>query len=306
MQSRPASLRTGRGISAAGGERLATRKAAPRGKLGELVAQFFDPRLEAGNLGPFGLAHGFSVTDKRYIPSADMLGCAGKSITSREVEMQKVDDDPDSWSFGLTLREVRFVQEFLVDLHAGAAAQRAGLGRSKKACVELASRMRRKQSVALAISKLLAERSGSTQSRLIEELGKMALCDITDYAKVVGGRLVVTDTADLTPDQRAAIVGIKETINEKGHSTIEYKFDKLAAIDRLARAVSLYKDRTEISGPKGGPVQVVDMTDAKSRLMQLLNLHAVSVQPMPMVQVDPPIRRIAAPVRQPVRVIDAD
>lgn len=220
--------------------------------------------------------------------------------------MSQNDDDPGSWSHGLTDREIRFVQEYLVDLSARKAAIRSKIATNPKAASEAASRIRRKQSVAHAISKLLAERSGATQSRLIEELAKLALCDVTDYAKVVNGRLVVTDTADLTPDQRAAIVGIKETINEKGHSTIEYKFDRIAAIDRLARAVGLFKQHVEVSGPNGGPIQIEDSVAELEAMIETIARRKAAALPV-VAELQPPPLRISAPqIRQPAPIIDAE
>lgn len=219
----------------------------------------------------------------------------------------KIEDGCPAWAEGLTDREQRFVSEYLIDLNARQAAIRAKLGKTPKSASEIASRMRRKQSVAMAISKLLAERAGVTGSRVIEELAKLALVDVTEFAQVKDGRLVVTNTADLAPDQRAAIVGVKETINEKGHVTIEYKFDKLGALDRLARALGLFKQHHEISGPNGGPVEIEDAVARLDAMVAGIAKRKQAEGGILSYELDPPVKRIAAPpIQQPVRIIDAE
>src|ERR1700691_3367469 len=116
------------------------------------------------------------------------------------------------WATNLTDRERRFVEEYIVDLHAGAAAARAGIGKNQKSSNQLASQLRRKQHGAEAISTLIAERSGATQSRVLEELGKLCFASIGDFLDVTDGKLAVKDLATLTPDQKACIASIEEHI----------------------------------------------------------------------------------------------
>jgi phage terminase small subunit len=211
--------------------------------------------------------------------------------------------DTPAWAAELNNRERRFVEEYLVDLSAKQAAIRAGLGKTPKSASEIASRMRRKQSVAAAISALLAERGGATGSRIIEELGKLAFADVTDIVKVKDGRVIVTDTDQLSPDQRASIAEISETVGGGGRTVKVRMHDKISALDRLARCLSLYKERVEVSGPHGEPVQI---EDSKALLASLIAGMAVRLNETAVVEIDPPVRRIASPMAQPVRIIDAE
>jgi phage terminase small subunit len=212
--------------------------------------------------------------------------------------------DAPEWAAQLTPREQRFVSEYIIDLNATEAAIRAGLGKTRKSATEIASRIRRKSVVAAAISALITERSGATGSRIIEELGKLAFADVTDIVKVENGCVVVTDTDKLTPDQRASIAEISETIGEGGRTIKVKMHDKIQAIDKLAKVLSLYRERVEVTGRDGGPVQ---MEDAKARLAAMLGIGVPRIEPVPMTQIQPPPRRIAPPsVSIPGRIIDAE
>ena len=106
----------------------------------------------------------------------------------------------------------------------------------------------------------------------------------------------------MSADQRATIAEISETVGEAGARTTKVKpHDKLAALDKLARVFSLCRERVEVSGPQGGPIE---MSDAKARLAVILGIGTVQ-QPAP-IEIQPPLRQISAPIRQPARVIDAN
>jgi phage terminase small subunit len=108
------------------------------------------------------------------------------------------------WAADLSLRERRFVEEYIVDLNGRQAAIRAGLGKSIKSATEMASRMRKNPTVAAAISALMAERSGVTGAAVVGELGAIAFSRITDYLKLENKRLVlaVDDLNELTDERR--------------------------------------------------------------------------------------------------------
>lgn len=213
--------------------------------------------------------------------------------------------DVPAWAKELSVRERRFVEEYLVDLSAKQAAIRAGLGKTPKSASEIASRMRRKQSVAVAISALLNERSGATSSRIIEELGKLSFSCITDVVKVKSGQVIVTDTDELSADQRASIAEISETVGEGGR-TIKVKLhDKLSALDKLAKVLSLYKEREapRSVAPSGESVDAI-----RARIMERLNkMRAIAEEQRHVIpEIQPPLRRIASPPSNSVRVIDAE
>jgi Terminase small subunit len=81
-----------------------------------------------------------------------------------------------AWAKKLSDQERLFVLEYTVDLNATQAALRAGYGKGDTdAARKYASELRRKHHIGEAIAALMSERYGATQSRVIEELAKLAL-----------------------------------------------------------------------------------------------------------------------------------
>jgi phage terminase small subunit len=71
----------------------------------------------------------------------------------------------------LTDKERLFVSEYLIDLNAGQVALRARFGGGSVAAARVAGHLlRRKPHVADAISKAIAERTGATRARIVEEV----------------------------------------------------------------------------------------------------------------------------------------
>ncbi|MEJ2626916.1 MAG: terminase small subunit [Pseudolabrys sp.] len=209
-----------------------------------------------------------------------------------------------TWAAELTPRERRFVEEYLIDLNGTEAAIRAGLGKTRKSSTEIASRMKRKATVAAAIAQLLGERGNVTSSRVVEELARVAFAKMADIATVERGTVVISDTSELTEDQQAAIAEISETVGEGGR-TIKVKLhDKLSALDKLAKVLALYRDRLEVSGPNGKPIEVDHtLTDAKARLREMLGL----VEEQQFVTIQSPPKRVTLPEKRfSGPIIDAD
>ena len=107
--------------------------------------------------------------------------------------------------------------------------------------------MLRNVKVAAYISERMQERQKRTevtQDRVIEELAAIAFAKATDFAQIVNGKVVLTDTADLTESQIKAIAGIK-----MGKNGIELKLnDKEKALELLGRHLGMFKDKLEVSG----------------------------------------------------------
>lgn len=207
-----------------------------------------------------------------------------------------------TWAAELTPRERRFVEEYIVDLNGRAAAVRAGLGKTVKSATEIASRMRRKSAVAAAISHLIGERSGTTSAAVLTEIARIAFAKMPDYARVVDGSLIITDTADLTEDQQAAISEITETVTEHGRTVKVKLHDKLAALVNLAKVLRMYQER---EAPRDDSRWNGDaLVSARQKLTERLERIAKKLAADPDMQVIPPARQIAPFV--PVKTIDAE
>ena len=133
---------------------------------------------------------------------------------------------------------------YLVDLCAAGAARRAGY--SERTARAIGAENLTKPDIAPAITaghRAAAKRAEIRADRVLEELRRIAFTDIRAVVSVTGGRLVVADTADLTPEQAAAIAEIVQTadggLRVKMHS-------KLAALDALAKRVLPGTERVQV------------------------------------------------------------
>lgn len=142
----------------------------------------------------------------------------------------------------LTPKQIRFVDEYLVDFNATQAAIRAGY--SKKNAYQIGSENLRKPQIQSEIArrqKDLQKRTEVTQEQVVKELARLAFAD----ASVV----CVTDFDNLTEDQRAAIQGIKPT-----NFGWEIKLcDKLKALELLGRHIGMFNDKIEVRATVENP-----------------------------------------------------
>lgn len=118
------------------------------------------------------------------------------------------------------------------------------------------------------IAELRAERNKRleiTGDRVLAEIAKLAFYDPRSFFDS-DGRLKPID--ELTADQ-AAIIGGIETFHkvdggDKDAVAVITKIkmaDKGANLERLGRNLKLFTDKTEHTGPDGGPLKVMDVTD---------------------------------------------
>lgn len=134
----------------------------------------------------------------------------------------------------LTEKQKRFVQEYLVDLNATAAAKRAGY--SEKSASRIAVELLNKTQVSAEIQKQQAKRQKRveiTQEKVLEELAAIAFANGADFATVNQNGIVrITPTSELPDEKRKAIASIKEgqygtevkvhdTLIIKGRKTID-------------------------------------------------------------------------------------
>lgn len=137
----------------------------------------------------------------------------------------------------LTEKQKRFVQEYLVDLNATAAAKRAGY--SAKTADRIGPELLGKTCVSEAIQKAMEKRAARTeitQDRVLQELAAIAFAKGTDYGSVASGVAIPHDTEELTESQKAAIVSIKAT-----KDGVEIKLaNKLKALELLCRHLGIF------------------------------------------------------------------
>lgn len=168
---------------------------------------------------------------------------------------------------GLTPKQERFCQEYLIDLNATQAAIRAGY--SAKTAHEIGAQNLAKLSIAARISELQQERSERTQIKadaVLKELAIAGFGRIADMAKARPDGLLELNFRDATRDQLAIIASIKTKTriiageeDEPPATEVECEvkaLDKLKALELLGKHLGLFRDKLEMTGKDGGPIQL--------------------------------------------------
>jgi phage terminase small subunit len=167
----------------------------------------------------------------------------------------------------LTAKEEEFVRQYMVDLNATKAAMRAGY--SKKSARQIGSENLSKPYIAKEISLALEDRCGVTVARVVDELAKIGFSDIRKVVtwrpelvaevqeggeiatKVWQSRVTVLDSSEIDADTAAAI----ESVSQGAQGQLRIKLhDKPAALEKLARALGMFRERHEHLGPDGRPI----------------------------------------------------
>lgn len=171
----------------------------------------------------------------------------------------------------LTPKQAQFVREYLIDLSATQAAIRAGY--SKKTAGAMGHELLKNpkiQSAIAAASQKRSEKTGLSAERVLLEIQRMAFWDPADLTEIarpaedldgvstsgavvtIDGKVMVLDGINgprdikkLPEDIRRAIVGWGYDRNQ--NFTLKLA-DKSKALDQLARHLSLYNDKLEVTG----------------------------------------------------------
>ena len=135
----------------------------------------------------------------------------------------------------LSPRQRRFVEEYLIDLDGRHAAIRAGYS-PRTTCAP--HKLLRNGEVARAIGDAMAaraKRTGITRERVLEEYARIAFADMRALAEWGPQGGVVLDADGLSDDALAAIALVAEVSGEGKHQFRLERFDKLKALEALAR-----------------------------------------------------------------------
>ena len=176
----------------------------------------------------------------------------------------------------MTPKQARFVDEYLIDLNATQAAIRAGY--SAKTAESMASRLLRNVKVQESISKRMKDREKRTeitQDMVLRELAKIGFADIRKAVKwgdgvavvdpetgeaVISNGIALIGSGQIDDDTAAAIAEVSQT--QQG---LKIKLhDKKGALVDIGRHIGMFKDKLELTGKDGGPVQVAsadELTD---------------------------------------------
>lgn len=149
----------------------------------------------------------------------------------------------------LTPKQKRFVEEYLVDLNATAAAKRAGY--SEKTACEQAARLLANVKVQTAVQEAKQarqERTEITQDMVLRETAKLAFFDIR---KMFGKDGKPLDISELDADTAAALVGldVQDVADNDGNYVgfvKKYKMaDKIKALELLGKHVGAFERKEQ-------------------------------------------------------------
>lgn len=145
---------------------------------------------------------------------------------------------------GMTPKQQRFVEEYLIDLNATQAAIRAGY--SEGTAYSIGQENLNKPEIAEAIAARraeLANKAEVTQERIVAEFARMAFYD---PASIAGQPMRgPQDIPSLPEDVRRSIVGWGW--DRAGNFTLKLA-DKNAALTNLGRHLGMFTDKVDVNG----------------------------------------------------------
>ena len=146
-----------------------------------------------------------------------------------------------------------FIRHYVGRWNATQAALDAGY--SPKTAYSQGQRLLKNVEVQAGIAAWVAEeekRNAHDVHRIREEYRRIAFADLRDVIQIEDGRVIATDTADLTRDQAAAIGEIAET-----KDGLRVKLNsKQAALDSLAKTYGMFVEKVETTDKTTQPRKV--------------------------------------------------
>jgi phage terminase small subunit len=187
------------------------------------------------------------------------------AVSGRAPEAVKAAIPPETLK-GLTRRQQVFVEEYLLDLNATQAAIRAGY--SPKSARQVGHMNMKNHDIMAAIDTAFMELGGITRSRIVEELAAIAFADIREVVTweevshdVAPGDVYVIDGKERVAKDGGVTCVVRQRVNLQAPTQMEPRVaraiaevsqtdkgsvkiklhDKLAALDKLARALGMYQ-----------------------------------------------------------------
>lgn len=149
-----------------------------------------------------------------------------------------------------SVKQKRFVEEYLVDLNATQAAIRAGY-KPTKAGERGNTLLHKVPWVRDAIAKAMADRSrrtGITVERVLREHARVAFSDVRRLVRSGPDGLELVPVSEWSPDDSAAVAEIVQTVDSKGSRLRIKLHDKMAALNTLARYVQMLPEERQGAG----------------------------------------------------------
>ncbi len=170
-------------------------------------------------------------------------------------------------------RHERFAQE----LAKGSSQTEAYLAAGYKGDKTAASRMSTNVNVQARVAELkeaIAERAEITQADVLRELGRIGFADIRRLFTPGGNLRAIDDLDDDTAASIASIEVVTRRVPGGDDADVEHvakikTWDKRAALVDIGKHLGMFKDKVELTGKDGGPIEMADMDLARLIAFQL-------------------------------------
>jgi len=168
---------------------------------------------------------------------------------------------------GLTERQRRFVEQYLICGNASEAARRAGY--SALSCKSAASQLTRSPRVAAALQAAKAARAQRTHIdavRVLEEVARLSFVDLASLIDWSGEELRLRAPDEIAPEDRAALAQVTLSATKSGKRVTVKLFDKLRALQLLMTHLGIGKPKPESEQPEA----TIDGRDPRDVLRERL------------------------------------
>ena len=161
----------------------------------------------------------------------------------------------------MTKKQMRFIEEYLVDLNATAAAKRAGY--SELTAYKTGSENLKKPQIKAALDQAMFNRSQRTEITADQVLHALSLIAFADIADLFDDNFKLKKLNDIPEDKRKMIAGIEIKHDMFGNVTTKVRTnDRIRALELIGKHLGMFKDRIDItSGDKaitGFKVEIID------------------------------------------------
>lgn len=178
-------------------------------------------------------------------------------------------DNPET---GLTDKQERFCQEYLIDLNGTQAAIRAGY--SEDSAPSIACENFIKPNVQARLAELKSERSKRCQISIddvVLELKRVGFSNMSNFAKWDGDDVTFRCSEELTEDQSRCVESISQTVTKEGGSHSLRLHPKVKALELLGEHLGMFPKNVNLGGQKDNPLFTQYTDEQKAAMADALD-----------------------------------
>lgn len=162
----------------------------------------------------------------------------------------------------LSVKEHKFLDDYLLTLNARVSADNLGMDYSK--CKDYLKKPHFKHELEQRL-KDLRHSSLINAEEVLEELALIAFSDITDYCSFKEGKVSIKDSDNVVN------TGALSEISEGQYGLKVKLHSKMSALESLGKYLGLFKERVELTGKDGEAIQIESPLDSLTRTLDNLS-----------------------------------